>query len=81
MAGGGTALRQRHPRRGEDWIAELEGDEKTGAAASSLKALEEPVRQIAANAGIEGSVVVEKLKKAGKVGYGYDAYNGESTAT
>ena len=41
-----------------------------------LKALEEPVRQIAANAGIEGSVIVEQLKKAGKVGYGYDALTG-----
>ena len=54
----------------------MEGDEKTGAAIV-LKALEEPVRQIAANAGIEGSVIVEQLKKDGKVGYGYNALTGE----
>ena len=53
-----------------------EGDEKTGAAIL-LKALEEPVRQIAANAGIEGSVIVEQLKNSQKVGYGYNALTGE----
>ena len=55
-------------------IAKLEGDEKTGAAIV-LKALEEPVRQIALNAGVEGSVIIDTIVKNGKVGYGYDAYN------
>ncbi|MDR0915051.1 MAG: chaperonin GroEL, partial [Oscillospiraceae bacterium] len=50
------------------------GDEKTGSAIV-LKALEEPLRQIAANAGLEGSVIVENVKKADKVGYGFDAKN------
>ena len=53
-----------------------EGDEKTGVAIV-LKALEEPVRQIAANAGIEGSVIVEQLKRDQKVGQGYNALTGE----
>ena len=54
----------------------VEGDEKTGVQIV-LKALEEPVRQIAANAGVEGSVIVENLKKESKVGYGYNALTGE----
>ncbi len=59
--------------------AELEkntGDAKTGVQIV-LRALEEPIRQIATNAGIEGSVIVETLKKSEKVGYGYDALQGE----
>jgi len=56
-------------------VAALEGDEKTGAAII-LRALEEPVRQIAINAGMEGSVVSEKVKSAAK-GFGYDALNGQ----
>ena len=40
-----------------------------------LKALEEPVRQIAANAGVDGSVIVDKITNSGKIGYGFDAYN------
>ena len=52
----------------------LEGDEKTGAQIV-LKALEAPVRQIAANAGVDGAVVVDKIMHSGKVGYGFDAYN------
>ncbi|MBQ1229765.1 MAG: chaperonin GroEL, partial [Clostridia bacterium] len=40
-----------------------------------LKALEEPVRQIATNAGVDGSVIVDKIVNSGKVGYGFDAYN------
>ncbi len=51
-----------------------EGDEKTGIKIV-VRALEEPVRQIAANAGMEGSVIVENIKKSGKLGYGYDARN------
>lgn len=53
-------------------MAECTGDEKTGAAIV-VKALEEPVRQIAANAGLEGSVIVANIKKENKVGYGFDA--------
>ena len=52
----------------------VEGDEKTGVRIV-LKALEEPVRQIAANAGFDGGVVVDKIMNSGKTGYGFDAYN------
>ena len=55
-------------------LNETEGDEKTGVALV-LKALEYPVRQIAENAGYEGSVIVDKIKNSGKTGYGFDAYN------
>lgn len=58
----------------EKVLEELDGDEKTGASIV-LKALEEPVRQIALNAGVEGSVIINTVQKNGKVGYGYDAYN------
>ena len=75
VAGGGTALIVAIPAV-KEYVDSAEGDEKTGAAIV-LKALEEPVRQIAANAGIEGSVIVEQLKKDGKVGYGYNALTGE----
>ena len=73
VAGGGTALINAMPAV-DKIIAKLEGDEKTGAAIV-LKALEEPVRQIALNAGVEGSVIIDTIVKNGKVGYGYDAYN------
>ena len=75
VAGGGTALIDAIPAV-KEYVDSAEGDEKTGAAIV-LKALEEPVRQIAANAGLEGSVIVEQLKKDGKVGYGYNALTGE----
>ena len=75
VAGGGTALIDAIPAV-KAYVDSTEGDEKTGASIV-LKALEEPVRQIAANAGIEGSVIVEQLKKDGKVGYGYNALTGE----
>ncbi len=52
----------------------VEGDEKTGVKIV-LKALEEPVRQIATNAGFDGGVVVDKILSSGKIGYGFDAYN------
>ena len=52
----------------------VDGDEKTGVKIV-LKALEEPVRQIAANAGFDGGVVVDKILSSGKTGYGFDAYN------
>ena len=73
VAGGGTALINAIPSVTE-LLNKSEGDEKTGVSIV-LKALEEPVRQIAANAGVEGSVIVENLKKENKVGYGYDAKN------
>ncbi len=75
VAGGGTACIDAIPAV-KAYVDTAEGDEKTGAAIV-LKALEEPVRQIAANAGIEGSVIVEQLKKKAKVGYGYNALTGE----
>ena len=73
VAGGGTALINAMPAV-EKIITKLDGDEKTGASIV-LKALEEPVRQIALNAGVEGSVIIDTIVKNGKVGYGYDAYN------
>jgi chaperonin GroEL len=72
VAGGGTALINAIPAV-EKLIPELEGDEKTGAAIV-LRALEEPVRQIALNAGLEGSVIIENIKRSDKIGYGFDAY-------
>ena len=72
VAGGGTAYVNAVPAV-EKLISEVEGDEKTGVQII-VKALQEPVRQIAANAGIDGSVVLEKIKTSGKVGYGFDAY-------
>ena len=75
VAGGGTALIDAIPAV-KAYVDSAEGDEKTGAAIV-LKALEEPVRQIAANAGIEGSVIVEQLKRDQKVGQGYNAMTGE----
>ncbi|MGI6255361.1 MAG: chaperonin GroEL [Acutalibacter sp.] len=75
VAGGGTALIDAIPAV-KAYVDSAEGDEKTGAAIV-LKALEEPVRQIAINAGIEGSVIVEQLKNDQKVGYGYNALTGE----
>lgn len=73
VAGGGVALINVMPAV-EKVIAKLDGDEKTGASIV-LKALEEPIRQIALNAGVEGSVIIDTIVKNGKVGYGYDAYN------
>ncbi len=58
----------------EKLIPSLDGDEKTGARIV-LRALEEPIRQIALNAGLEGSVIIDKIKRSRKVGYGFDAYN------
>lgn len=71
VAGGGTALVNAVPAV-EKLLESKEGDEKTGISIV-LKALEEPIRQIASNAGVEGSVILENIRKAGKVGYGYDA--------
>ena len=58
----------------EKVLETVEGDEKTGVKIV-LKALEEPVRQIAANAGFDGGVIVNNILTSGKIGYGFDAYN------
>ena len=73
VAGGGTAFINAMPAVSK-LVSSLSGDEKTGAAIV-LKALEEPVRQIAANAGLEGSVILDKIVRSKKVGYGFDAYS------
>ena len=73
VAGGGTALINAIPAV-QALVDSLDGDERTGAKIV-LKALEEPVRQIAINAGVDGSVIVNTLLHSDKIGYGYDAYN------
>ena len=73
VAGGGTAYLNVIPEVAK-LIDTVDGDEKTGVKIV-LKALEEPVRQIATNAGFDGGVVVDKILTSGKVGYGFDAYN------
>jgi chaperonin GroEL len=75
VAGGGTAYVNAVPAV-EKLVASLEGDEKTGAQIIA-RALQEPLRQIAANAGVDGSVVLERVKTSGKTGYGFDAYKEE----
>ncbi len=75
VAGGGAAYVDAIPAV-EKLVDTLEGDEKTGANIVA-KALAEPMKQIAANAGIDGSVVLERVKSAGKTGYGFDAYKEE----
>ncbi|WP_017473304.1 chaperonin GroEL [Amphibacillus jilinensis] len=72
VSGGGTALMNVYQQVS---ALDLEGDEATGASIV-LRALEEPVRQIVENAGLEGSVIVEKLKGE-QVGVGYNAATGE----
>ena len=72
VAGGGTALINAMGAVAK-LTATLSGDEKTGAQIV-LRALEEPVRQIATNAGLEGSVIIDKIVRSRKVGYGFDAY-------
>lgn len=74
VAGGGTVLLD-VLKEVEKLVDEVEGDEKTGVKII-LKALEEPVKQIAINAGIDGSVIVENVKNKDK-GIGFDAYKGE----
>ena len=75
VAGGGVALVNAIPEVAK-LMDTVSGDEKTGVNIV-LKALEEPVRQIAENAGLEGSVIVENIKKEGKVGYGFNALSQE----
>ena len=75
VAGGGTALINAMPAV-KKLVDKLSGDEKTGAQIV-YKALEEPVRQIAVNAGLEGSVIIDKIIRSRKVGYGFNAYTSE----
>ena len=72
VAGGGVALVNAISSVRE-LLNSLDGDEKTGVSIV-LKSLEAPIRQIAANAGLEGSVIVDKIVSAGKANYGFDAY-------
>ena len=72
VAGGGTIFVNVIPAINA-LLKDVEGDEKTGVQIVA-KALEEPIRQIAANAGLDGSVILEKVRSSGKVGYGFDAY-------
>ena len=73
VPGGGSALLSAIPAV-KKLVATLDGDEKTGACII-LKALEEPIRQIAKNAGLDGSVIVDKVISSKKTNYGYDALN------
>ena len=75
VAGGGTALINAMPAV-KELMETASGDEKTGMSIV-YKALEEPVRQIAHNSGLEGSVIIDKILSSGKVGYGFDAYKEE----
>ncbi len=73
VAGGGTALINVIPAV-EAVVASLDGDEKTGAAIVA-KALTAPMKQIADNAGLDGAVIIAKIRESGKIGYGFDAYS------
>ena len=73
VAGGGVALINAIPAVAE-LLATTEGDEKTGVNIV-LKSLEAPIRQIAYNSGLEGSVIIDTIISSGKVNYGFDAYN------
>ncbi len=75
VAGGGTIYVNTIPAV-TALLDKVEGDEKTGVQIVA-KALEEPIRQIAANAGLDGSVILEKVRSSGKNGYGFDAYKEE----
>ena len=75
VAGGGTIFVNVIPAV-TALLADAEGDEKTGVQIVA-KALEEPIRQIAANAGLDGSVILEKARTSGKNGFGFDAYKEE----
>lgn len=73
VAGGGTAYVNAIPEVAK-LLDTVEGDEKTGVQII-MRGLEAPVKQIAENAGVDGSVVLERVKNSGKVNYGFDAYN------
>ena len=77
VPGGGTAL-LKVENSVKDILEDASGDEKTGIRIV-LRALEEPVRQIAANAGLEGSIIVEKIRESDSKYYGFDAANGVYT--
>jgi chaperonin GroEL len=70
VAGGGVALINASAKL-NDLLNQKEGDEKTGVKIV-IKAVEEPLRQIAINAGLEGSVIIDKITNSGKIGYGFD---------
>lgn len=72
VAGGGTAYVNAIPEI-EKLVDSVEGDEKTGVQII-VRALTAPLRQIATNAGLDASVILEKVKNSGEVGYGFDAY-------
>ncbi len=72
VAGGGVALINAIPAV-KELLEKTEGDEKTGVAIV-LKSLEAPIRQIALNSGLEGSVIIDKIIESGKINYGFDAY-------
>ena len=75
VAGGGTALVNVIDAV-EKVVATLDGDEKTGAQIVA-RALTAPMKQIAENAGLDGSVIIAKIRESGKIGYGFDAYKEE----
>ncbi len=75
VAGGGTAYVNAIPAV-EKLMHEVEGDEKTGVQII-MRGLEAPVKQIAENAGVDGAVVLDRIKSSGKIGYGFDAYKEE----
>lgn len=75
VAGGGIVFLNAVPAV-EKVVEDLNGDEKTGARII-LKALESPIRQICSNAGLEGSVVIDEVRRSGKTGYGLNISNGE----
>lgn len=75
VSGGGTAMLNAIPEV-EKIISSCDGDERTGVKIV-IRALEEPIRQISANAGVEGSVIIDKIRRSRKLGYGYNAYTDE----
>ena len=77
VAGGGVALVNAMPAV-KALLDSTQGDEKTGVSIV-LKALEAPIRQIAFNSGLEGSVIIDKITASGKINYGFDAYKEEYT--
>ena len=77
VAGGGVAL-VNVIGEVEKLLAHTSGDEKTGIAIV-VRALEEPMRQVAVNAGLDGSVVVDKVRRSRKVGYGFNVFTEEFT--
>ena len=77
VAGGGVAL-VNAIKPVSELLEKLDGDERTGVRIV-LKALETPIRQIAANAGVDGAVIIERILDSGKKNYGYDAFRGVYT--